>query len=225
MSHIRQPLVWTQGIFDSFNYDEPQSQLNLKLLDGSFRKMNIENWHESIELTHIKLRETKRGTPINIATWGGYDPDAWFCDINPVINPKPLSFLRQLSKKWIIKDDQESKIVNGHGIEIVRCAFITRIRPGVNEFWRRYSYIEIALSASDPFFKGYRASFSWNTANVFADNPMRWYDQSYSGIDDLFDLDIIKSWYSMDTVLFTRFIDKHIVQKDLNLQFKIDQAS
>jgi hypothetical protein len=79
MSHVNDPLVWTEGVFAGSSREA--SQLVLKLKDGTSRYMNYENWNDATAITEKKLSTFSPGTRIRIATWSTYDPEVWFCDV------------------------------------------------------------------------------------------------------------------------------------------------
>lgn len=79
MSHISEPLFWTEGFLVEFGREN--DQLMIKLSDGTKRYMNFENWGDSVLITEKKLAKIGKNREIKIATWGGYDSGRWFCDI------------------------------------------------------------------------------------------------------------------------------------------------
>lgn len=79
MSHIREPLKWTDAVFAG--YSKGTTGLVLRLSDASIRTMLYENWEESYPQTLDKLKMIKNGAHIRFATWNGYDERKWFCDV------------------------------------------------------------------------------------------------------------------------------------------------
>lgn len=82
MSHISEPLKWTNAIFEG--YAEGSRGLVLKLIDGTDRIMLYKNWDNSYPTTLLKLKNIPIGSAIKFATWNGYDNFVWFCDVKLV---------------------------------------------------------------------------------------------------------------------------------------------
>lgn len=80
VTHIWGLVEWWGATFDSYNSEN--GKLVLILSDGSTRKMN--DWNEDTQKTLEKLRKLKKGEPINVGTWGGFDKAKWFCDVNKI---------------------------------------------------------------------------------------------------------------------------------------------
>ena len=79
MTHISEPLKWTDGVFSGFC--DKKSELILFLSDGTKRVMNFKNWENSYPQTLENLKILKSGDLIKYATWNGYDEKQWFCDV------------------------------------------------------------------------------------------------------------------------------------------------
>ena len=83
VSHVYGPLVWNVGIFRDARRE--YGKLVLELADGTVRVMNYKNWDGTVQITEQKIFTLKSGVPILIATWGGYDPTKWFCDVRSIV--------------------------------------------------------------------------------------------------------------------------------------------
>lgn len=85
MSHVYPPLVWSEGVFRAARKES--DKLILELADGTVRYMNYQNWNETVQTTEARVFKLQPGAAIAIATWGGYDPTKWFCDVKTIPNP------------------------------------------------------------------------------------------------------------------------------------------
>jgi hypothetical protein len=81
MTHIRGPKEWCDAIFKSF-IREKSGALTLTLSDNSIRTMN--DWNEDTKVTEKNLENLKMGDVIRVATWGGWNKQKWFCDVEKI---------------------------------------------------------------------------------------------------------------------------------------------
>lgn len=81
MTHIRGHKEWWEAVFKSYK-KEKSGELKLTLIDNSIRMMN--DWSEDTKVTEENLKTLKTGDVIKVATWGGWNKEKWFCDVEKI---------------------------------------------------------------------------------------------------------------------------------------------
>ena len=80
MTHIDGKVEWWRAVFE--RYLSENGILILTLNDGKYRTMS--DWGEDSKITKLKLESLKKGDLINVATWGGWSKEKWFCDVEKI---------------------------------------------------------------------------------------------------------------------------------------------
>lgn len=206
MTHVRGSLVWSEGIF--IRAEKTEDQLVLYLGDGSDRRMNLENWDETAQVTESKLRDLKRERPIKFATWESYDPKRWFCDVEPIENPEPSWFLSRLSNAWITKRDNTGgfQFSKGYYLPEIRCSLIYKKYFPLGENRHKVFFYRIVLRPADPFFSTFRPYLYHGMASPFNNDPEVWLGEQTSDIDQV-PRDIADKWRSLEIFDFVKFLE------------------
>lgn len=154
MTHVTGEVQWTYGIF--LYARREVDHLVIQLEDGTTRTMNYLNWGDTVRQTEDKVFALKRGAPIRIGTWGGYDPEKWFCDVEEVRDPVP-EFVKNLSEAWEIERDSGGR---HFGRIFMPCVLASILEPKSGRTNQNGSYERFGFTLSffplDPFFHDWR---------------------------------------------------------------------
>lgn len=210
MSHVTGSLVWHEGVYAKSHLEA--DRLVLTLDDGTCRYMNFENWGKTTLITQEKLRALKPGAAIRIATWNGYNPREWFCDVEEVKDPVPL-IATQLSPAWIVKHANSGRKFEKNVVRCVDCCIFKRKvyqRSCSPEGYATRSGFAINFFPLDPFFHDYRVE-------------LRAYSEDFSLLDKqapIFPLyritntepsqKVSSKWHELELLDFIHWIEQHI---------------
>lgn len=207
MSHVSGQLEWSKGIFEKAVKGD--NGVTLHLADGTTRFMKYENWDKTVLVTERKLAQLKKGQPIKIAVWGGYDAAQWFCDVEPIDKPSPDWILSKLSPRWIIRDSQHSRNFGDFRLPVIDCRLITNTEHKLGSTFKTVSYIQVTLHPKNALFNEVTPSLSHQQAKIFYEMPDQWFEvaASYVGTDRMASK-FQDKWYGSPLLEFMKFCEE-----------------